>query len=305
MRKNFYTLLVALTLICTSAFAQINVLYVHENSYDQEVMDAITAKGGYTVTPLLKEEATPLSADDLSTLNAAQVVIIGRSINSARCPHDVMDQVTAPMIYTSPFIVRGDRAGMVTATSASNEISDGAVVQAVISDASNPVFNGVSAGTIDWWTGYYSILGAEIGTTNATLMVKTADERVLLSMYDANVPFQTGGRTPAGPRAYIGNGQDNTGETYFSFTDNAKIIFFNLINEMAAKATSVSTSKVVEEVLAIGGNGKIVVNGEQTIEVISMDGKVVKASKVNGSMPCDAGIYIVKVADSTFKVIVK
>ncbi|MBN2167049.1 MAG: T9SS type A sorting domain-containing protein [Marinilabiliaceae bacterium] len=69
--------------------------------------------------------------------------------------------------------------------------------------------------------------------------------------------------------------------------------------------TSVSTSKVVDDVLATGGKGEIIVKGEQTIEVISMDGKVVKAGKVNGSMSCDPGVYIVKVADSTVKVIVK
>ena len=303
MMKKFYSFLLAFMVI-SAAFAQTTVLYVHENDNDQPVMDAIEAHADFTVSALLRPEGTPVSADDLATLNAASLVIIGRSVNSARVDHDLWDQVTAPVIYTSPYVVRGDRAGMVTATSSNSYSDESTVLQAVIDDASNPVFAGVDAGTIDWWTGFHSILVAESGTTNATVLVKTADNQVLMGMWAANVPYQDGGRTPAGPRAYMGNGQDNASPAnYFSYSDNAKTIFFNLLTIMAnGSGSSVDDMAAgTIKLSAFANNGQISFTMEDLnrVEIYSMDGKLqLQANADSNTLKLNAnlknGLYIAK-----------
>jgi hypothetical protein len=82
---------------------------------DQGIVNLLTA-AGHTVTRFNPSDANPLSATDLTTLNAANLVIIGRSIASAS--FDTAAEtlawntgITKPLIATNTYMTRASRLG--------------------------------------------------------------------------------------------------------------------------------------------------------------------------------------------------
>ncbi len=159
---------------------------------------------------------------------------------------------------------------------------------------------------MDWWTGMNSLFGAEGTTsTNASLQVKTPNDEVLLVVYDANVAMDgSAGRTAQGPRAYMGNGQDNAEPAnYFTFTDDAKTVFTNLIEYMASLKTSkrdVTTPKL--NVYGVEGGIKLPENSNAS--VYSVSGKLVKQGVNEKFVPASKGMYIVRSGNLSAKVMV-
>ncbi len=113
-----WTLLLAHSLR-KSDMCVINITGATATVAEQPVIDALAA---YNVT---LQQATYLVAENLDALNAAVLVIIGRSANSGEVipSFDVLAQVTTLLFYMSPFVARGDRAGLVATGSANNNVT--------------------------------------------------------------------------------------------------------------------------------------------------------------------------------------
>ena len=316
MKKNFYALLFAL-LFTIGAFAQKNVIYISvvdlisgapQEPTEQEIVDAINnidGGGAYSVTVMDYNDVTDAN---LATLNAADVVIVGRSVKSDWTWTDetyraVYIAITAPVIHTSPWVIRGNRFGYVTGNSEHQNSDDAKVVSALIQDETSPIFNGVTItdGAMDWTVGYTSDLTAETGDAGGTVLAKTADDRILLILHDANVTMPANNITPAGPRAYMGNGQDNVAPTnYWNFTDGAKQVFLNLVAYMAGGPDAVSTIKLAAKLSAFAKDGAVTVSKEglSSVKIYSIDGKLVASPSVTSNRVTVSGLkkgaYIVK-----------
>lgn len=312
MRKLFTLLLIVAAFATVNA--QVDVLYIcltlgdGPNDDEAPVVEAIqAAKGGdhFNVTVLDYNE---VYEDNMPTLNDADVVIVGRSVNSGDVINDPQStlyrEITAPVIHTSPWVIRGDRLGYVTGGTEHQNTDETLVVTAVIQEPSHPVFEGITDATIEWTIGYTSNITPETGDAGGTVLATTEDGRILAIIHEANVPLPANseGRTPLGPRAYMGNGQDNvTPATYWNYADPAKEVFFNLIDYMASLSTDVETpiAKVAKlNVVNSFGEVSISAKGLNEVEIYSLTGQLVSKPVVNSNQVkvtgLSKGIYVVK-----------
>lgn len=210
------------------------------NNNDSTVIAAIDAMPEYNVTVIAQDVVTDSLLD---IFNAADVVIIGRAINSSNVGSGmaVWDKITKPVLCTNMWGMRG-MAGKAywtpSASCANMKNADSVYIQATILKAKDPVFDGVS-GTIDWWAGNYSVFGVDAegdDAGNGELLAETPDKRPLFMRWAAGTEFYPGaGHTPMGDRTYIGCGSDDGGViNYFAYSDQAKTIFFAELARMAS-----------------------------------------------------------------------
>ncbi len=211
-----------------------SVLFVKtaSNNRDSVVIAEINNNGAYTVT----EVAQDLITDDLlPQLNEADVVIMGRSLGSGdvRDSKDTWDKITAPVLSMNLWGLRNNRALWFNTGTCTNVVSNpDSVLQGVVV-ADDPVLSGTT-GTFDFWNGSFSIL-APVDAGNGITYIESTDGSPLFTRWMKGYEFYEGsGQVPMGDRTYMGIGQDNTGENYFTFTDEAKKIFFNELSRMTS-----------------------------------------------------------------------
>lgn len=202
----------------------------------------------YNVTVLAK---AVIETADLDQLNAADVVIMGRNIGSSDVgtAMTVWDEVTAPVISTNMWGLRGveNKAFWTPIDDCANVTSDpDTILQAEILVAEDPVFEGISETTIDWWGGMFSVFAADDnynGAGNGVLLAKSNDNRPLFIRWKKDVEFYAGaGHAPKGDRTFIGCGNDDTEINYFGFSDVAKGIFFNELARLVSGEPTVIPS---------------------------------------------------------------
>jgi hypothetical protein len=101
----------------------------------------LLAANGHNVSRFLTHE--PLTADDLNTLNASDLVIIGRSVNSGHYEPslDWNTKVTAPVMIMGGYVLRSNRLNFTDGTT----IPDTAGPSRLhVLDPSHPIFAGVA-----------------------------------------------------------------------------------------------------------------------------------------------------------------
>ena len=212
----------------------------------------------YNVTVLAKNV---IAITDTTQLNAADVVIMGRKINSSDVGTGaaVWDSITAPVISMNMYGLRGlaNKAWWTPNASSTNVTSDAdTVLQADILAPNDQVFAGTNAMTIDWWNGMFSVFGVDDEFTsagNGQLLAKTSDNRPLFIRWAAGVEFYPeAGHAPNGDRTYIGCGNDNTQTNYFGFSDDAKAVFFAELARMASgEATVIPDAESKDATLSV------------------------------------------------------
>lgn len=162
MRKLAFPLACALTVASAQAA---NIVWVSFHSGDTTPSaNAVTAgftsapdigftdalrAAGHTVTRIQTGPTPP--GPNLSTLNAADLVIISRSVPSGDyqdAPEQALwnTQVTAPMMLLGGYILRASRLGYVTASNLgdANDTVGNVTLQAV--QPTHPIFNGITLG---------------------------------------------------------------------------------------------------------------------------------------------------------------
>ena len=299
-----------------SSFAQKNIIFVCTTDLatgeladerEQPMVDAIMAVDGGTAYTITYQAASYFVADNVDAINAADLVIVGRGVKSGDVldNRQVFNDVTTPTIQTSPWVVRGDRLAYVTGGTEHQNTDDAKVVSALVQDESHAVFTGVTIteGAMDWTIGYTSDLTAETGGPVGTVLAKTADERVLLTVIDAGTALASG-YTPAGMRAYMGNGQDNVEpHNYWNFSDGGKQVFLNLVAYMSGKA--LSAKDIASAKLNVYGvRGGIKLPSNSNASVYSISGKLLQKGVNEDFISVAKGMYIVRSGNASAKVMV-
>jgi hypothetical protein len=102
--------------------------------------DLLTANG-HNVTRFLTHE--PLTADELNTLNASDLVIIGRSVNSGHYEPslDWNTKVTAPVMIMGGYVLRSNRLNLTDGTTIPDTSGP---TRLHVMDPSHPIFEGVA-----------------------------------------------------------------------------------------------------------------------------------------------------------------
>jgi hypothetical protein len=187
-----------------------------------------------------------LDAAKIAELNAADVVIIARNLDSGSFANDATEiaqwnAITAPMISLTPYVSRNSR--WIWHNNATlSEDSGTPTLQAV--DPHHPLFKGINldaTNQVDIYdqkigSGTVSLVGV-LDNGNGTLLAKTpTGTRSMIVEWQPRKPFFSGGaQTPAGKRMLLcggtreGGGQ---GRGEFNLNDQGKKLLVNAIEYM-------------------------------------------------------------------------
>ena len=178
--------------------------------------------------------------DTTDMLNAADLIIIGRSGNSMEF-RDSADKVTwneltVPLMLICPWKARCSRLNWfswapVVSINLPIETYDGFVLE-----PDDPIFEGIAltADSSLVWSYIYDDYIIERQPSNGTWLVNRGDTVPLLVRFDANVPFYPGAKdSAAGPRTYMGIGTDAYGPSvFFPLSREAKKVYLAEICRM-------------------------------------------------------------------------
>ncbi len=180
--------------------------------------------------------------DTIDLLNAADLVIIGRSGGSTNFQKDVdvdaWNSLTSPQMLICQWKARRTRMKYFNSTAAGHENVGPPVAYGVVTDPDDPVFDGVTlvGDSMGWFAPPPHDFIRVDSATNGDVLAKWDNNAILLARFDAGTPFYVGAvdtaGTPQGPRTYFGMGNDDTkimGEkfsNFFPLTKDAKKVIW-------------------------------------------------------------------------------
>ncbi len=323
MRKNLlytgmFTLLFSMMFVSLKAQ---NIVYIYDanridpatTAYaDQPFMDLLEAQG-YTVTPFQIIDLSAATADDLATLNGADLVVIGRAVGSTNFEkgpkQEAWNAITAPILTSNMWALRNNRlcwfdtdACSNVAAASADEVFQGDIV------IDDPVFYHLS-GSVDWWTGNYSVIETSDAGNGDVLAVKSDGGQVLFARFEADVEFYSGGPTPAGERVFMGcENDDQDVFNYLAYTDAIKKVYVNEVARILGVFEGVNENAESLKSLSlypVPANDKLTVNmaNMTKVDVLDVTGKLISTHTVNTNTTSldinslSNGIYIIKATD--------
>lgn len=200
---------------------------------------------GFTVTQFYPDGGLALAKEaTLDWLNSADLVILGRSVNSSNFapPNRVFwNSITAPVLQCSGWATRNSRANWFNSGSAVNYGTPDTAYANILMPA-DPIFAGVTlvGDSLDWMIARHSAVSVPSTTeTNAEILARGvgADSNyVLVARFEPYVEFYPGSIDyPAGYYTYFGFGNDESGVVNtFPLTDNARIVYMAEIERLLA-----------------------------------------------------------------------
>jgi len=213
---------------------------------DKPFIDDLEALG-FNVVTFYNTALGSASQATLDTLNDADLVIIGRSSasNDFQPPNrEAWNSITAPVLLLQLWAARSSRLNWFNCDECLhfNEFEG---LYATILLADDPVFRGQYSGELLWCTNQYDVLNTQ-DPGNGECLVVGDDNTVQFVRFQAGVEFYSGSvDMPAGPRTFIGNGNDNLADdlgnliyNYYNFSEPAKQIYLNEVKLMAGVSLS-------------------------------------------------------------------
>lgn len=329
--KNYFLSILFLCLMVASSFAQSDeIIYVYFDdesnvnsvtgrNADLDVIDSIRA-AGIEVTEMNMPKISEAEIDQLSALDNAALVIIGRAIPSGNFEsqedRDGWNNVAAPVLSTNMWGLRSNRGKWFADSDGAAANIDNTmdmVLDAEIIEVGDPVFEGIDP-VVGWWNGHYSILQlTEAG--NGTVMASSLDDGYILFVrFEGLTPFYEGGETPYAERVFMSNGSDNLrdgdvkGYNYWGWTADSKKVFIREI-ERFLPSVSVNNIKNENHSLKVYSDlrlGEVIVSMDnlKSVNVYSLLGQKVKSIAVNKdvvSIPVtgsEKGIFVVEAFDA-------
>jgi hypothetical protein len=214
---------------------EINAILVHGLKGDSLQYDFLTNNG---INVTLFNSATRglglVSQDTIDMLNAADVVIIGRSPSSSMFQDSInrvaWNNLTVPVILNSPWIARNTRLNWFNSGDAVQNNASGITV-ARIDESTDPIFANtpINNDTAQWSYLADDYIRVTSPFNGDTIAYRTEQPLVVRFMVDS--AFYPGARdTVVAPRTYFGFGNDNAGpNNYFPLTDGAQAAYLSEI----------------------------------------------------------------------------
>jgi hypothetical protein len=203
---------------------------------------------GFNVTPFWQaKDINLVGQDTIDLLNDADLIIIGRSGPSSSFQDSaervIWNALTPPALLICPWKARSSRLNYFNSTNAYHMDTEPPVIAAKVLDPSDAIFADVTLAadsTMDWFMVPHDFI-ENLEPTNGEVIATYDTNSPLVVRWDANVPFYPGaGDSAAGPRTYIGMGNDNTyipgtavkNSNFFPLTREAKIVYLAEISRM-------------------------------------------------------------------------
>jgi hypothetical protein len=187
-----------------------------------------------------------LDATKIADLNAADLIVVGRGLDSGNYATDATEvgqwnAIKTPLILMTPYISRTSRWAWYNNDTLSE---DGGTPTLVAVDPHHPIFTGVNLnakGEVDIYdqsvgSGTVSFVGV-LEQGNGTLLAKAnSGTRTMIAEWQAGKPFYAGGaQTPAGKRMLLCAGTregSGFGRGEFNLNDEGKKLFANAVDYM-------------------------------------------------------------------------
>jgi hypothetical protein len=213
-----------------------NIVFVSDD-LEEENMDFLTRQGFNVEQFWQAKDINLVGEDSIKYLNHADLLIFGRSGPSSSFQDSAervtWNALTAPAMLICPWKARNTRLRFFNSGNAYHSDYSPEVVRAAIANPADPIFANADIAadnTMDWFAppphDFIQFYPATT-TSNAEIVATYNDSSVLIARFDANVRFYD--ETPdsaAGPRTYIGMGNDNLGwPNFFPLTNNAKSVY--------------------------------------------------------------------------------
>lgn len=250
-RVHLKKLLIVLIVVLfqTNILSAQEIVYV----YDAGRIDATTGENpdvptmklleetGYTVHRFPTFVLAQASQEQLDSLNAADLIFIGRAVGSANFESpskELWHAISAPIITQNMWALRSNRMNWFNSEACGNtDVPLDEVFQGEIWDA-DPVFEGLS-GIIDWWSGPYSTINVTDAGNGKVLATKTGDNYVLFARFEPFDEFYPGSvDMPEGQRVFFGSASDNMldadGNNIFNYLGYTEEVLKVYLNEVAS-----------------------------------------------------------------------
>ena len=245
MQRQIVLLMVLLGLLLCPVSHAANIIWVSQ-AYDTDVdgvQDDLEAEDfvrslGHELD-VQRGNWTALDATKIAALNAADLIIVSRSTDSAQYATDAAevgqwDSVTTPMINMTSYLARNSRWLWANTTTVNNLV--GPTMDVLLPE--HPIFTGVDLGAnntvqlVDGTTGVgqTSFLGM-LDVGSGTVIVSTGTNACIVE-WPAGEAFYSGAGTPAGNRMLFCMGTQESGATpqgKFNLTETGKAVFANAI----------------------------------------------------------------------------
>jgi hypothetical protein len=280
LRKTIFFLLMVLC-IATVIHAQSKGTIVF--AYRTDLTDPATGEppdmtwvhvlqdAGYDVIQFYNASLSTASQETLDTLNNANLVIIGRSIQTTTLGgNSAADKVawngiTAPILTGNMWAMRSSRLNWFNTTTIDSYLTDSlAVYNATIWVTDDPVFQGLDTSTpVPWAIGLIDALGITADQSGGLVLavMENAPNEVVYVRFEPYEEFYGGsGDYPSGYRTYIGNGRDASSQppfNYFPFTDESKQVLLAEVARMVALGggpTAVQVNATTPSTFALSQN---------------------------------------------------
>ncbi|GAB3648413.1 hypothetical protein GCM10028791_12120 [Echinicola sediminis] len=222
-----------------------SIVVITDDSNDDEQIGWLQEKG-FNVTKYYNSSLSSAPQGDIDMLNAADLIIIGRSGSSSDFDGNdktAWNALTTPLILNTQWAARNNRLNWFdnNGNPAAHNPAGGEVVRAEIQDKGDAAFEEVSIGEdnlLPWLNTPVNLLYINTATNGKVLAQSAAGDggnsaggAMLFVRFDAGTEFYSGaGDSPAGPRTYFGFGADEGGVSYYwQLTEEAKAVYFEEI----------------------------------------------------------------------------
>ncbi|WP_200975645.1 PKD domain-containing protein [Echinicola sp. 20G] len=221
------------------------IVFVTDDALDDDQIGWIEDKG-FNVIRYYNSTLSTAPQEDIDMLNAADLVIIGRSGNSGDFDGNdkiAWNAITTPLILNSQWGARNNRLNWFdnAGNPAAYNPEGGEVVRAMIPQTDDIAFDEVTIGEdnlLPWLATPVNLLYVNTAPNGQVLASSAAGDggsteggAMLFVRFDTGTEFYAGaGESAAGPRTYFGFGADEGGASYYwQLTEEAKSVYFEEI----------------------------------------------------------------------------
>jgi len=300
MKKNLlFALFFLFSLIVFKSNGQ-TIIFVTDDAVTSQLLADNLASDGYDIVIKTDLNVEP-SQEQIDELNAADLIIIPRTTNSANYNYPaIWNNITTPILLQSCFLTRNSRLSWFN-IAAVNE-ADG--VDITVIDGTHPIYKDMDVSSSSLVINTTAPLHTNPVTdagNGTVLAVSATTGNVVIAEWAKGVEFYEGsGYFATEHRAIF-----FTGISY-DFTDDGKLLFQNFVKYML-NPNGTSSVNVLEDNLmvyplpaenAIKVSGNISANAQ--VEIVSLNGRVLLKSNLSGNKQIDlsglnSGVYLLKI----------
>jgi hypothetical protein len=220
------------------------VIFVEAGEKEPE-QEAFLKAQGYDVEVFDPGALSAAGQDTIDKLNAADLIVIGRSCPSSQYRGNdatAWKAITTPVILNAQYIATGgpQRINWFEASKAFHANTEPELAYARVADPSDPIFSFVTIGagdSIPWCMAPHDFLEVGDTATYGNIAAKWLGNNVLIVQNEADSALYKGGPKAAGPRTYFGFGNDNVGfNNFFPLTNEAQQVYYNEMQRLLGRS---------------------------------------------------------------------